>query len=167
MRLQSAQTPLRKFVRPRNLLKLSRFGDCCQPAEITGFPPVINSAGSFHPVRHKARLKNSSRTLCGNSLQRARKRASTFARYKIRRRPKRKTIRKLKIAWRLCYSRKPFRELCPRMRTPERGQFGGLLNWMPKAAARIQRAAQTHQSLVLCSTSYTKPHGIAQGGNEK
>src|SRR5258707_14096815 len=42
---------------------------------------------------------------------------------KIRRRPKRKTVQKLKIAWRLCFSRKPFRELCPRMRTPERGQL--------------------------------------------
>jgi hypothetical protein len=29
----------------------------------------------------------------------------------------------IKIAWRLCYTRKPFRELCPRMRTPERGQL--------------------------------------------
>jgi hypothetical protein len=31
--------------------------------------------------------------------------------------------RKLKIAWRLCSTRKPFRERCPRMRTPERGQL--------------------------------------------
>jgi len=38
---------------------------------------------------------------------------------------------------------------------------------MPKAAARIQRAAQTHQSLVLDSIFYTKPLGIAQGGNQK
>src|SRR5260370_1645088 len=55
--------------------------------------------------------------------RRVRKRSSTRARHRIRRRPKRKTVQKLKIAWRLCYSRKPFRELCPRMRTPERGQL--------------------------------------------
>src|SRR5713226_10620958 len=51
---------------------------------------------------------------------------------KIRRRPKRKTVQKLKIAWRLCYSRKPFRELYPRMRTPERGQLEAYTIWMPK-----------------------------------
>jgi hypothetical protein len=42
---------------------------------------------------------------------------------KFRRMPKRKTVQKLKIAWRLCSTRKPFRELCPRMRTPEGGQL--------------------------------------------
>ena len=50
---------------------------------------------------------------------------------------------------------------------PGKGSVGGLLNWMPKAAARIQRAAQTHQSLVLDSIFYTKPHGIAQEENQK
>jgi hypothetical protein len=64
-------------------------------------------------------------------------------RHEIRRTPKRKTVQKLKIAWRLCFSRKPFRELCPRMRTPEKGSNGGLLNLMPRASARIQRIAQT------------------------
>jgi hypothetical protein len=66
---------------------------------------------------------------------------------RIRRTPKRKTVQKLKIAWRLCYSRKPFRKHCSRMRTPDKGSNGGLLNLMPRAPARIQRIAQTRLHL--------------------
>ena len=62
---------------------------------------------------------------------------------KFRRTPKRKTVQKLKIAWRLCYSRKPFRELCPRMRTPEKGSNGGLQYWMPNRSAKTQQITQT------------------------
>ena len=50
---------------------------------------------------------------------------------------------------------------------PGKGSVGGLLNWMPKTPARIQRAAQTHQSLVLDSIFYTKLHGVAQEENQK
>ena len=74
-------------------------------------------------------------------MQRVRKRSSALAvktaRHKIRRRPKRKTVQKLKIAWRLCYSRKPFRELCPRMRTPERGQLEAFSIGCPKQPRRF------------------------------
>ncbi len=58
-----------------------------------------------------------------NSFYSASENSSALARHRIRRMPKRKTVQKLKIAWRLCSSRKPFREPCPRMRTPERGQL--------------------------------------------
>ena len=50
---------------------------------------------------------------------------------------------------------------------PGKGSVGGLHNWMPKATARIQRAAPDTQSLVLDSICYTKRFGIVQGGNKK
>ena len=96
---------------------------------VTGFAPSGSAINSF-------------------SLQRTRKRSPTLTQaVEFRRTPKRKTLQKLKIAWRLCYSRKPFRELCPRMRTPDKGSNGGLLNLMPRAPARIQRIAQTRVHL--------------------
>ena len=79
--------------------------------------------------------------LITNSFSARPKTPSIPVRHYIRRTPKRKSIQKLKIAWRLCFSRKPFRELCPRMRTPERGQLEALLNLMPKATATTQQAA--------------------------
>jgi hypothetical protein len=40
-----------KSVRPRNSFKLSCRRERCQPADITGFPPVFNSAGSLNQKR--------------------------------------------------------------------------------------------------------------------
>src|ERR1017187_2082302 len=98
-----------------------------------------------------------------NSLQRVRKRSSTRARHKIRRRPKRKTVQKLKIAWRLCYSRKPFRELCPRMRTPERGQLEAFSIRCQKLPRRFSGQPR---HLCTCprldSICYTKVNEIVQ-----
>ena len=116
-------------------LKLRVRRVCCQPAEITGFPPDFNNAGNFYPILAKSRLEN--------SLQRVRSTLPLQNRRKIPAQAEAEDIQKLKIAWRLCYSRKPFRELCPRMRTPEKGSDGGLLNLMPRAPARIQRITQT------------------------
>ena len=66
MRLQSA-SPRRKAktTRPRNSSKLSRPERHCQPAEITGFPPDFNSAGSFDSVliqfkKKEARFRDAS-----------------------------------------------------------------------------------------------------------
>jgi hypothetical protein len=56
-------------------------------------------------------------------LQRVRSTLPPRNRRKIPAQAEAEDIQKLKIAWRLCYSRKPFREPCPRMRTPERGQL--------------------------------------------
>src|SRR4029077_1430673 len=72
---------------------------------------------------------------------------STRDRHRIRRRPKRKTVQKLKIAWRLCYSRKPFRELCPRMRTPERGQLEAYTIGCQKPPRGFSGQLQTHSHL--------------------
>jgi len=99
-------------------------------------------------------------------LQRARKRASTSIRHKIRRTPKRKTTQKLKIAGRLCYSRKPFRELCPRMRTPK-GVSWRLTELDAQSRREDSAGSSDTQSLVLGSIFYTKPPGFAQGGDQK
>ena len=92
--------------------KTIRFHKRCQPVAVTGFPPVFNSRG-VQIQSIKSNLEN--------SFERARKRSPARSGRKIRRTRKRKTNQKLKIAWRFCYTRKPFRELSPRMRTPERG----------------------------------------------
>jgi hypothetical protein len=99
-------------------------------------------------------------------LQRAQKRASTLDSHKIRRKPKRKTIHKLKIAWRLCYARKPFRDLVPECE-PQKGANWRLTKLDAKAAARIQQA--NLDTPVTCPRSifYTKLLGIAQEENQK
>ena len=50
---------------------------------------------------------------------------------------------------------------------PRQGPVGGYQNWMPKAAARIQRAAQT--LLHLSSTRFVIPKrtGLRKGGTKK
>jgi hypothetical protein len=50
---------------------------------------------------------------------------------------------------------------------PGKGSVGGLHNWMPKATARIQRAAQTHSH--LSSTRFVIPNGsgLRKGGIKK
>ena len=50
---------------------------------------------------------------------------------------------------------------------PGKGSVGGLHNWMSKATARIQRAAQTHSH--LSSTRFVIPNGsgLRKGGIEK
>ena len=58
--------------RPRNPSKLSRSRKRRQPAKTTGFPPVFNSSGSFHPSQGCV----SRNSLPENSLQRTRKRSS-------------------------------------------------------------------------------------------
>src|SRR4029077_14937515 len=92
---------------------------------------------------------------------------STRDRHRIRRRPKRKTVQKLKIAWRLCYSRKPFRELCPRMRTPERGQLEAYTIGCQKPPRGFSGQLQTHSH--LSSTRFVIPNGsgLCKGGIKK
>ena len=103
------------------------------PAVLETFQSYRDRATAVNPLREQdfhlfSTVRGGSIQSCLEAkgelfLQRARKRAPASIRHKIRRKPKRKTTQKLKIARRLCYSRKPFRELCPRMRTPERGQL--------------------------------------------
>ena len=100
---------------------------------------LISTAGEFTSRKANSRLEN--------SLRRARQRASARNGRKIRRTPTRKTKKTLKIAWRLCFSRKPFRDLVPECEPRKRGQIRGVLHLMPKAAARIQRADFDTQSL--------------------
>ena len=112
--------------RPRNSSKLSRSEKHCQPAEITGFPPDFNSSGSLNPDMecNDLLLESSLAAYCACLLrlftapETLSRRSGRFLAH-----AKAEDSRKLKIAWRLCSTRKPFRERCPRMRTPERGQL--------------------------------------------
>ena len=113
---------------------------CCQPAEITGFPPDFNSSGSFHPDLDPWR----------GSLQRARKRSPAQNGPENRPMPRRKTVKKLKIAWRFCSTRKPFRELCPRMRTPAKMGLSWRLTILDATSCCADAANSSDtQSLVL------------------
>ena len=127
-------------MRPRNLLNLLASGAGCQPAEITGFPPDFNSPGSFHPAFDPWR----------GSLQRARKRSPAQNGPENRPMPRRKTVQKLKIAWRFCSTRKPFRELCPRMRTPAKMGLSWRLTILDATSCCADAANSSDtQSLVL------------------
>jgi len=152
----------------RNLCVLETFQSYRAPA--TAVNPLLaqdfhlfSTVRGVHPELLRSKPENS-------FLQRARKRASTSTRtrirHKIRRRPKRKTTQKLKIAGRLCYSRKPFREPCPRMRTPK-GVSWRLTELDAKSARDDSAGSSDTQSLVLGSIFYTKPPGFAQGGDQK
>jgi hypothetical protein len=137
VRLQSVPTPQRESVRPRNLSKLSRPCDRCQPFEITGFPHLISTVGEF--VSRKATFK------LENSLQRARKRAPARNGHEFRRTPTRKTMKTLKIAGRLCFSRKPFRDLVPECEPQEAGLNRGLAQLDAKSPPRrFSGQAKTH-----------------------
>ena len=100
------------------------------------------------------------------NLRRARKRSPPLARHKIRRRPKQKTVQKLKIAWRLCFSRKPFREPCPRMRTPK-GVSWRLTEFDAKNPRDDSAGSSDTGSLVLCRFVIPKRTRLRKGGNKK
>ena len=68
-----------------------------------------------------------------------------------------------KDRWEVLLFAKPFRNLVPECGPRDPGSNGGLLNWMPQAAARMQANLDT-QSLVLDSELYTRTLGVAQGG---
>jgi hypothetical protein len=50
---------------------------------------------------------------------------------------------------------------------PGKGSVGGLHNWMPKATARIQRAAQTHSHLSSTRSVIPNGSGLCKGGIKK
>jgi hypothetical protein len=50
---------------------------------------------------------------------------------------------------------------------PGKGSVGGLYNWMPKATARIQRAAQTHSHLSSTRSVIPNGSGLCKGGIKK
>ncbi len=71
------------------------------------------------------------------------KRFSAAISPKTRRTPTQKIAQNLKIAWRFCYTRKPFRELYPRMRTPEWGQIEAFYIGCQKRPRGLSRQLET------------------------
>lgn len=68
-----------------------------------------------------------------------------------------------KDRWEVLRFAKPFRDFVPECGPRDPGSNGGLLNWMPEAAARMQANLNT-QSLVLDCEVYTRTFLIVQGG---
>ena len=156
MRFQSAATSRRGLgvleTCDTKLVLLNFYGKPVLPSLILPSLITLRVAGTAVNPMNSQDFNSEARVVTGlrpvgestNSSQRARKRSPTPTQPKtFRHAPKRKTTQKLKIAWRLCYSRKPFRELCPRMRTPEKGSNGGLQYWMPSVPAKTQQVTQT------------------------
>ena len=84
---------------------------------------------------------------------------------KIRARQKAEDASIIKIAWRFCYSRKPFRELCPRMRTPGRGQLEGHCIGCHRPPQGFTRQPR-HTNTLLDPNVYTRLPVAMQGENQ-
>jgi len=124
----------------------------CQPAEITGFPPVFNSAGSIH---RRLGINQNWRTL----LQHARKRSSALARYRNPAQAEAEEDSKIKDRWRLCSTRKPFRDIVPECE-PRKGVSWRLTEF--DAASRREDSTESSETLVhLSSTRSVIPKRLA------
>jgi hypothetical protein len=99
----------------------------------------------------------------GNSLRRATKRCFRLKRQGLSARAEAEDGQISKDRWEVLLFAKPFRDFVPECGPRDPGSNGGLLNWMPQAAARMQANLDT-QSLVLDCEVYTRTFGIAQGG---
>jgi hypothetical protein len=142
----------RESVRPRNLSKLSRRRERCQPAEATGFPPVFNSTGgSIHTLENPLRTRRNALPLPLPGSAQAE--AEDYELIKDR-------LEVLLFA-------KPFRDLVPECGPRDPGSNGGLLNWMPRAAARTHRQALTHSHCPRSCRLYQNERSCARGNLEK
>src|SRR5271156_5151243 len=81
----------------------------------------------------------------------------------IRRTPARKTAQKLKIALEALLCAETLQGTLSPNANPGKGSVGGLLNLMPQATARIQRAAQTLVHLSSVDLLYQSASGCARG----
>src|SRR5208337_4858451 len=108
----------------------------CQPSEITGFPPDFNSAGSFDSSLTEGKTEElftaRPKTLFRLDTPRNRAQADAEDSSKIKDR-----LEALLFAETLQGTLSP-------NANPGKGSIGGLLYWMLKASAKIQRTAQTH-----------------------
>ena len=134
-------------------------GACCQPAEITGFPPDFNSVGSSCPRWDKPKLENfletRSKTLfhVGSPRNPAQAEAEDSSKIKDR-------LEALLFAETLQGTLSP-------NANPGKGSVGGFQYWMPKAAAKIQRTAQTLIHLSSTRSFIPNCSGLRKGRIKK
>jgi hypothetical protein len=112
---------LARFWRPRNLFKLRVGALAVNPLRSQDFH-LISTVRGVASLGAQVRARSAGVNLGrGNSFYSASENALPLQFAEIfRRRPKRKTVQKLKITWRLCYARKPFRNLVPECK-PRKG----------------------------------------------
>jgi hypothetical protein len=166
VRFQSAAIPRRDFgvletclTKPvlQNSIKLRVRREYCQPSEITGFQPDFNSTGSLC----RDRVSPSPRSPT-NSLQRVRKRSSTGSPQNPAQAEAEDSSKIKDRLEALLFAETLQGTLSPNA-NPGRGSVGGLLNLMPKATARIQRAAQTLVHLSSVDFLYQSEWDCARG----
>jgi hypothetical protein len=143
----------RESVRPRNLSKLSRRRKRCQPAEATGFPPVFHKQRGVRSIAWRT-LATRDETLPLPSLVfSAQAEAEDSELIKDR-------LEVLLFA-------KPFRDLVPECGPRDPGPNGGLLNWMPRAAATMRKQALTRSHCPRLWCLYQNGQSCARGNQEK
>jgi hypothetical protein len=151
--------PLREFVRPRNLLKLRVRAGAVNPLRSQDFHLISTVRGVSIRKLLPGKPENSFTA-----------RPKTLFHLDSPQNPAQAEAEdgsKIKDRWEALLFAETLQGTLSPNANPGKGSVGGLLNWMPKTPARIQRAAQTHQSLVLDSIFYTKLHGVAQEENQK
>jgi hypothetical protein len=131
--------------------KTIRFRKRCQPAAITGFPPVFNNSGSFDP-RLGCETCNS---MLENSLQRARKRSPVRPWPGKSAHAETEDDSKIKDRLEALLCAETLQGTLSPNANPGKGSIGGFQYWMPKPPAKIQRKAQT--LIHLSSTRFVIP----------
>jgi len=126
VRFQSAQTPCGICASSKPVKAIAP-GARCQPAEITGFPPDFNRAGS---IRNSFTARPKTLFRVGSLENPAQAEAEDDSKIKDR-------LEALLFAETLQGTLSP-------NANPGKGSVGGLLNLMPRATAGIQRKAQRH-----------------------
>jgi len=160
VRLQSARPLRRETARPRNLFKLSALATAVNPLMSQDFH-------LFSTIRGVA-IQRALQTVQLLTEELFTARSKTLSRRMVpkKRTQERKTNQKLKIAWRLCYARKPFRELSPRMRTPE-GVSWRLTEFDAESHREDSAGSPDTGSLVLCRFVIPKRTTLRKGGIKK
>ena len=130
--------------------------DACQPAEITGFPPDFNSAGSLDSIlnsikKEEAHFRDASENALPPGIAENPAQAEAEDSSKIKDR-----LEALLFAETLQGTLSP-------NANPGKGSIGGLLNWMPKPPATIQRENQTLVHLSSVDLLYLSECDCARG----
>jgi len=137
-----------------------------QPAEITGFPPDFNSLGSLNPERTAPDSINPGNLLLENSLLTYRASENDLPSDKEwpeSAHANTEDSSKIKDRLEALLSAETLQGTLSPNANPGKGSVGGLLNWMPKATARIQQAAQTLVHLSSVDLLYQSARHCARG----
>ena len=129
--------PLRESVRPRNLSTVSCRATTVNPLQSQVFH-LLSTTGSCHPGE---------KTQTRRTLYRQRDDAlPVVMAQRIRRMPKRKTVKSKKDRWEVLLFAKPFRNLVPECEPRDSGSIGGFLYSMSERLIRFRQTQTPRQS---------------------